>query len=155
MQICYNTAVALIFETPNFTIESADQPFVSREEGGHIRIIPKVKVEDRTKLSPEIAKELMKFSMIAGEAMKIGMNRRGIEIGRINYQDMGNWGPTLHMHLFGRAKTATKQKYGEAVYLPQKDTGFYDTFKPLSDEDIHVIKEEIENLLQTEKYKNF
>ncbi|HSA83894.1 MAG TPA: HIT domain-containing protein [Patescibacteria group bacterium] len=147
--------MALIYETPHFIIESAEQPFVSREEGGHIRIMPKVKVEDRTKLSPELAKELMKFSMIVGEAMKVGMEKCGVELGRINYQDMGNWGPTLHLHIFGRAKTAIKQKFGEAVSLPKRDTGFYDTFKPLDEKDRSIIKQEIEKLVETEKYKNF
>lgn len=153
--------MALVYESENFTIETADRPFVSREEGGHIRIWPKVKVSDRTKLSPPLAIEYMKLSMVLGEAMKSGLGRRGIDIGIINYQDMGNWGvfkpegPTLHLQVFGRAKTATKQKYGEAVYLPQRDTGFYDTFEPLNDEDIKEIREDIEKLMNTEKYKSF
>lgn len=151
----------IILETDNFIIDAPERPFVDREEGGHIRISPKVKVSDRTKLSPELAKEYIKLSMIIGEAMKNGLQKRGIDIGIMNYQDMGNWavfdpdGPTMHMHIFGRAKTATKQKYGEAVNLPKRDTGFYNGFKPLNDEDIIVIKEEIERLFETDKYKNF
>lgn len=61
----------------------------------------------------------------------------------------------MHMHIFGRAKTATKQKYGEAVLLPKKETGFYDNFKKLTDEDIAEIRKEIERLLTTDKYKDF
>jgi len=83
------------------------------------------------------------------------MKRQGIEIGRINYQDMGNWNHTLHIHIFGRATTATKQKYGEAVYLPQRSSGFYDTFKPLTEKDVIEMRTEIERLMETEKYKNF
>ena len=153
--------MALIYQTDNFTIESADQPFVSREEGGHIRIFPKIPVPDRTTLSAELAKEYMKLSMIVGEAMKVGLGKRGIDIGIINYQDMGNWrvfhpeGPTLHMHIFGRAKTATQQKYGEAVLLPQRETGFYDGFAPLDEKDIAEIRSEIERLLSTDKYRDF
>lgn len=60
-----------------------------------------------------------------------------------------------HIRIFGRAKTATKQKYGEAVQLPKKHTGFYEGFKPLDEEDIKAIYEEIEKLLQTDKYQNF
>ncbi len=151
----------IIYETDNFIIDTPEYPFVDREEGGHIRISPKVKISDRTKLSSELAKEYIKLSMIVGEAMKLGLKNSGIEIGIINYQDMGNWavfdpeGPTMHMHIFGRATTATKQKYGEAVQLPRKSTGFYDGFKPLNKEDIKSIQEEIEKLLQTDKYKNF
>lgn len=147
--------MALIFETNNFTIESSEKPFISREEGGHIHIFPKEKVEDRTKLSPELAKELMKLTMVVGEAMKIGLGRRGVDIGRINYEDLGNTAQFLHIHVFGRAKTAVKQKYGEAVSLPQRSSGFYDYFKPLDDNDRDEIKKEIERLMETDKYKNF
>lgn len=151
----------LIYETPNFYIEAAEHPFVSREEGGHIRILPKVKVPDRTALSPQLAIEYMKLSMVAGEALKIAMARRGVDIGIVNYQDMGNWrvfnpeGLLMHLHVIGRAKTATIQKYGEGVQLPRRDTGFYDNFKPLDTGDITEIKKEIERLMETDKYKSF
>lgn len=151
----------VIYETDNFIIDTPENPFIDRLEGGHIRISPKVKVSDRTKLSSDLAKEYIKLSMVTGEAMKIGLGRRGIDIGIINYQDMGNWavfnpeGPTMHMHLFGRAKTAKIQKYGEGVLLPKKDTGFYDNFQRLNDEDIAEVRIEIERLLETDKYKNF
>jgi hypothetical protein len=71
---------------------------------------------------------------------------------------MGNWsvfkpeGPTLHMQIYGRAKTATIQKYGDAVSLPHRETGFYDNFQPLDEEDIAEIKTDIESLLLTAKY---
>ena len=151
----------IIYETDNFIIDAPERPFVDRMEGGHVRISPKVKVSDRTKLSSELAKEYIKISMITGEAMKNGLQKQGIDLGIINYQDMGNWavfdseGPTMHMHIFGRAKTAAKQKYGEAVQLPGRETGFYEGFQPLNEDDINAISEEIKKLLQTEKYKNF
>jgi len=145
----------IILQTENFTIQSHEKPFVSREEGGHIVIRPILEVEDRTKLSPELAKELMKLTMVVGEAMKRGMQTRGIELGRINYLELGNWTPILHIHVIGRAKTATKQKFGEALSLPFRNTGFYDDFKPLDEEDITIIKKQIERLLLTEKYHSF
>jgi hypothetical protein len=101
----------------------------------------------------------MKLSMVVGEALKSAMTRRGIPIGIVNYQDMGNWGvfkpegPSLHMQIYGRATTATVQKYGDAVQLPHKETGFYDTFKPLDDDDVKEIKADIEALLVSGKYK--
>lgn len=153
--------MAHIYETANFLIDTQDKPFVDRAEGGHIRIMSKIKVSDRTKLNSEQAIEYMKLSMIAGEALTNVLTKQGIEIGIVNYQEMGNWsvfkpeGPTLHMHIFGRAKTAIKQKYGEAVYLPQRDSGFYDGFEPLNERDIEEIRKEIEHLLSTDKYKNF
>ena len=74
---------------------------------------------------------------------------------------MGNWrvfhpdGLLMHLHIYGRAKTATKQKYGEAVQLPKRETGFYDKFVPLDNEDIAEIKKEIGRLMKTKKYKSF
>jgi hypothetical protein len=97
--------------------------------------------------------------MVVGEALQSAMARRGVDIGIVNYQDMGNWGvfkpegPTLHMHIYGRATTATIQKYGEAVQLPRRETGFYDDFKSLDKDDIQEIKADIEKLMQSEKYR--
>lgn len=147
-----------ISATENFEIQAASRPFVDRSEGGHIYIFPIVPVRDRTLLSPALAIEYMKLSMIVGEALKSAMSRRGVDIGIVNYQDMGNWGvfkhegPTLHMHIYGRATTATIQKYGDAVQLPHRETGFYDNFKPLDVQDIQEIKADIEKLMTTVKY---
>ncbi|NIS82749.1 MAG: hypothetical protein GTO14_21695 [Anaerolineales bacterium] len=150
-----------IFETPNFIVEAANRPHVDRIDGGHIRILPKVRVRDRTALSPALAKELMKLSMIVGGAMEVALNRRGIDIGRINYQDNGNWGvfkpegPYLHLHLYGRSRSAKKQPFGEALYLPKRETGFYDDVQPLNDADILEIQKEIERLMSLDIYRDF
>lgn len=147
-----------IYETAHFYIQAASRPFIDRTEGGHIYLFPKVPVRDRTQLSPELAIEYMKLSMVIGEALKSAMTRRGVEIGIVNYQDMGNWGvfkpegPTLHMQIYGRAVTATIQKYGDAVQLPRRETGFYDNFNPLDNDDINEIKKDIESLLHSDKY---
>jgi len=149
-----------IYETENFKILAVARPFIDRNEGGHILIFPKVPVRDRTLLTPKLAIEYTKLSMIVGEALKSAMARRGVDIGIVNYQDMGNWGvfkpegPTLHMHIYGRATTATAQKYGEAVKLPYRKTGFYDSFKPLDEKDIQEIKLDIQKLIASDKYKD-
>ena len=159
--VCYNADMALIYETTNFILETREEPFVDRAEGGHIRIWSKIKISDRTKLTPQQAMEYMKLSMLAGEALTSVMQKQGIDIGIVNYQEMGNWsvfkpeGVTMHMHIFGRAKTAIKQKYGEAVSLPRRETGFYDGFEPLNENDIQEIRKEIERLLATGKYNAF
>src|SRR5258708_2332871 len=83
--------MVLIFESENFDVITPEQPHVSRSDGGHLIINPKVPVEDRTRLSREQAIELIKLTMVSGEAMKTVLTQKGIEIGRINYQDNGNW----------------------------------------------------------------
>ena len=149
-----------IFQTKNFIVETLEKPHVSRNDGGHIFISPKVRLIDRTELSPELAVELMRLTMIAGEAMSTSLTKRGVDIGRINYQDNGNWGvfkpegPELHVHLYGRAKSATTQKYGEALYFPLPETGVYDSSEPLNDGDREEIKKEIELILKREKYQD-
>jgi len=106
----------IIYETKNFIVESYEKPFVSRTDGGHIRIRMKDdSITDRTKLEPKIAIELMRLTMITGEALEKAMNNLGIPVVKINYQDMGNWAwktntkPFLHVHVFGRATNAIKQ----------------------------------------------
>lgn len=149
-----------IFQTENFIVESVEKPHISRPDGGHIKITPKARLVDRTELTPKLAIELMKLTMVAGEAMAKAMNRRGVDIGRINYQDNGNWsvfkseGPYLHIHLYGRAKSAKVNKWGDACYFPQRETGFYDSFEPLNDGDIEEIKKEIQLISKEEKYQD-
>lgn len=151
--------MAQIFETENFFVESVERPFVSREEGGHIRIMVKDEsITDRTKLTPQMAIELMRLSMIVGEAFEKAMNLLGIKVIKINYQDMGNWAwkqnrkPLLHYHIFGRVMGSIKQPFPESVYLPDRSTGFYDGFIPLHEEDCRLIRNEIEKISNEDKY---
>ena len=97
----------VILESKHFVILAPEQPHVSRRDGGHLIINPRIAVEDRTQLGREQAVELVKLTMVTGEAMRTVLTRRGIDIGRINYQDNGNWRPQLHVHLYGRARAAT------------------------------------------------
>jgi len=155
--------MAIIFETSNFIITSAEKPhvYIDRDEGGHINLKFKREVRavhDRTQLSALEAIEYIKLSMIAGEALKNAMHHRGVNVGLVNYQDMGNWsvfkpeGPQLHTQIYGRAATATIQKYGDAVQLPHIETGFYDSFQPLTKDDVEEIRLEIEKIMQRDKY---
>ena len=152
--------MSLIYQTDNFIVEAPEKPHVDRDDGGHIKISPKERLVDRQDLSPKLAVELMRLTMVVGEAMTKIMNERGVDIGRINYQDNGNWsvfkpeGPYLHIHLYGRAKSAKIHKYGQACYFPHinDQPEYYGNFKPLNQEDIEDIKKEIESLFKTLKY---
>lgn len=141
--------MALIFETANFIAESHEKPEIDRLEGGHIKISPKVEVEDRQSLTPEQAIELMRLTIVSGEAMKLAMKKISIDIGRINYQDNGNWKPSLHIHLYCRAKNAVMQRYGDPI-IP----GHKDEYHPLNNEDIQRITFEIEQLFKQEKFSD-
>lgn len=144
----------IIHESDNFIVKVPDHPHIDRADGGHLVIDPKVTVEDRTKLSPVQAKELMMLTMIFGEAMTTALKQRGIDIGRINYQDNGNWRHELHIHLYGRATSAKKQLYGQALHFPKPAKGYYEGLEPLNADDIQEIQKEADRLLKSEKYKN-
>jgi len=137
----------IIYETENFIVESHEEPEIDRLEGGHVKISPKISIEDRTKLSPEQAIELMRLTMIVGEAMIKAMAQIGVEIGRINYQDNGNWKPELHTHLYCRAKNAVMQKYGDPI-IP----GHKNEYKPLNEDDIKRINQSISEIEKQDKY---
>lgn len=73
----------------------------------------------------------------------------GVNIGRINYQDNGNWKPELHIHLYCRATDATMQKYGDPI-VP----GHRDEYKPLTEEDIKRVGEEVGMVFKEERFSD-
>lgn len=143
-----------ILQTTYFTVDTYDKPHIDRNDGGHIIISPKVPIEDRTKLSLQMAHELIELSMIIGEAMVKGMKKSNIEIGRINYQDNGNWRNVFHLHLYGRAVNAILQPYGTALQFPKTQEEFKNrhNLQPLTAEDIKNIQDEAQNILKIKKY---
>lgn len=149
----------IIYETENFVVAVPKVPHIPRTDGGHLWIRGKEKYfESRTELNPKQAIEVMRLTMLLGEAMQIGMRNRGINIDRINYQENGNWAyqkgmkPEFHIHLYGRTKDSKTQTWGEALKFPNKSTGFYDKFERFNNEDIEEIKKQIIMLEKTEKY---
>ncbi len=155
--------MATIYKSENFIVQAHEKPHVDRNDGGHIIISPKTRMTDRQNLSPKQAIELMRLTIVVGQAMTKVMNEHGVNIGRINYQENGNWGvfepkgPFLHIHLYGRAKRAKIQKYGQALYFPhiKEKPEFYEKLKPLTDKDVKDIRTEIKELLKKEKFSNF
>lgn len=154
--------MAVIYESENFVIEASEKPHVDRDDGGHIKIYPKVRIVDRQQLPPKDAVELMRLTVVVGQAMTKVMNEHGVDVGRINYQDNGNWsvfkpeGPYLHVHLYGRAKSAKTHKYGQACFFPHKKEApeYYANFKPLNEDDVKDIRNEIERLFKEEHFSD-
>jgi diadenosine tetraphosphate (Ap4A) HIT family hydrolase len=154
--------MSTIFESEYFIVEAPDKPLVDRHDGGHIIITPRNPVSDRQQLTPKQGIELMRLTMVIGEAMRTVLIAHGIDIGRINYQDNGNWsvfkpgGPQLHIHIYGRAISATKQPYGQALFFPHREEHpeCYDKLLPLTDDDISALKKMAMRLLETKKYSS-
>ena len=148
----------IVYASHNFEIIAPGHPHVARGDGGHLIINPVATVEDRTELSREKAVELMKLTMVAGAALKCVLGRQGIRLGRINYQDNGNWRHELHIHLYGRALAATIQTYGHPLSFPPTAAAFkaqMGDLEPLTNDDVAALKEEIVRLLATDKYRDF
>ncbi len=155
----------VIWETENFMVVVPKQPFISREEGGHIFILgsgDKYRYNSREDLTPSEVLEVQRLCQMICCAFKSAMKEQGIDIIRINYFEAGNWSykpdsvdvkAYYHEHIFGRTLNAKKQVFPEAPYLPSRDTGFYDDFKPITDEDIELIVEKMEKLELEDKFK--
>jgi diadenosine tetraphosphate (Ap4A) HIT family hydrolase len=154
--------MATIYRTKNFLVESPEKPHIDRGDGGHIKISPIIRLTDRQRLSPPFAIELMRLTIVVGQAMTKVMNLHGVDIGRINYQDNGNWsvfkpdGPYLHIHLYGRAQSAKIQKYGQSCFFPHREEHpeFYEKLKPLTEEDVKDIKSEIKKIFRENKFSD-
>ena len=142
--------MAVITTLKNFWIEAPDAPLVDRLDGGHVVIHPSIPVSKRQDLTYKLACELMQLTIIVGQAMEDVLKQSGIPIGRINYQDNGNWsvfspgGPLMHIHLFGRATNARIQTYGEALYFPhrEKHPAFYERNAALLPEESAAIRKQ-------------
>lgn len=149
-----------IFQSENFAVIAAQEPHIDRKDGGHIIIIPHKKVKDRQKLTPKQAIELMRLTIVVGQAMKKVMNAHEVDVERINYQDNGNWsvfkpeGPYLHIHLYGRAKSAKIQRYGQSLSFPHKEEHpeYYANLQPLTAKDLKALKDEIVAIFKEEKF---
>ncbi|MBI4738129.1 hypothetical protein HY772_00950 [Candidatus Woesearchaeota archaeon] len=143
---------AFIVDEPLF------KPHIDRKDGGHLAILPRRHTVDRNEFTSEEAEEFILLSMAVGGAMHKALPRRGIKLAIINYQQNGNWGvdrpggPHLHLHLYGRARDAKKQKHGEALYFPPKGDNFYKGFKPFNENDEKMIQTEFNSIKRDKKY---
>lgn len=158
-----------IFETKNFMVGTLLKPQHSRSNGGQIVIFPKTEVEQHYELSLDIARDFMYLSMIVGEAATTIMRRNGLVVVRGNYQENGNWAhkpgaefpPRPHLHIFLRTTDESHpnndsrfQAFPEAIFMPAKESGYYDSFEPLTEKDCQDIHDEILKLLSSEKYQS-
>lgn len=147
-----------IYETENFRVVIPENPHIPREDGGHIMIVSKNNIFSRVDMTRDEAHEFIDLSIIVGRAFKIAMNKLGINVEWINYQENGNWSfkyqkfPHFHMHIYGRVENSVTQKFSDALYFPDPETGFYDGFTCLTSEDGNEIAKQILNV--KEEFEN-
>jgi diadenosine tetraphosphate (Ap4A) HIT family hydrolase len=143
-----------VYEDKYFMVISTESPLNCCEDGGHLIMIKKEKVSDRSDMTYQEAIDFMRISMAVGRAM---YDVLGIE--RMNYEDLGNWGiddpggAKMHLHFFGRAKRQVHQIRGQHMSLYPKGHPVYEGhLKPFNDDDLHKLKSKIEEILIEPKY---
>jgi diadenosine tetraphosphate (Ap4A) HIT family hydrolase len=144
-----------VYEDKYFKVISPEFPLNCRDDGGHLILIKKEKVSDRSDMTYEEAIDFMRISMAVGKSMYEVL---GIE--RMNYEDLGNrgiddpGGAKMHLHFMGRAKEQTHQIRGQHIFLFPKDHKIYQGhLKPLSDEQVDSLRKRISEILTEPKYK--
>ncbi len=65
--MCIREEASLIYETKSLEIGYAERAHIDRSDEGHVKIIPKVRIRNRSEWSLEVAMELVKVTMAAGE----------------------------------------------------------------------------------------
>ncbi|MBZ5633122.1 MAG: hypothetical protein LAO55_08330 [Acidobacteriia bacterium] len=143
-----------VYEDRYFQVVAPELPLNCREDGGHLVVVKKKPVTDRSDLTHQEAIAFMRISMAAGKAM---YDVLGIE--RMNYEDLGNWGlddpggAKMHLHLFGRSREQIHQIRGQHIALYPKDHPIYKGhLKPLTENDLARLRARIGEILTEPKY---
>lgn len=74
-----------VYEDKYFKVINPEFPLNCRDDGGHLIMIKKEKVTDRSDMTYQEAIDFMRISMAVGKSMYEVL---GIE--RMNYEDLGN-----------------------------------------------------------------
>jgi len=143
-----------VYEDRYFQVIAPESPLNCREDGGHLVIVKKEPVTDRSDLTWQEAIAFMRISMAAGKAM---YDVLGIE--RMNYEDLGNWGlddpggARMHLHLFGRSREQIHQVRGQHMSLyPQNHPIYKGHLKALTENDLARLRAHIAQILGGAKY---
>ena len=144
-----------VYEDEYFAVIRPDSPLNCRDDGGHLVLIKKEPVCDRSDLSWQEAIDFMRLSMAVGKAMYEVL---GIE--RMNYEDLANWGldnpggPKMHLHFFGRSRQQIHQIRGHHISLFPKGHPIYQGhLKSFTAEDIQALRSKVAEILGEEKYR--
>jgi hypothetical protein len=126
-----------------------------RDDGGHLILIKKERVRDRSDMTWQEAIDFMRISMAVGKAMY-----ELLDVERMNYADLGNWGlddpgeAKMHLHFFGRAIKQIHQVRGQCLVFFPKDHPIYKGhLKRFSPKEITNLRNKIDSILENAKYK--
>ncbi|KON28153.1 hypothetical protein AC481_02635 [miscellaneous Crenarchaeota group archaeon SMTZ-80] len=133
----------ILWEDKKFKVSTPENPHIGPDEGCHIKISPKEKIE-KSWDDPELAGETFE---LATRVSKVVIQEKLADW--INIQNNGNWGLlpgrklNFHIHVYGRKKEG--KTWGKPIKLPELP----DTFKnkPLSEKDREILKIRFKELL--------
>ncbi len=144
----------VVYEDKFFAVISPEFPLNCRDDGGHLVLLKKETVYDRSEMSAEEAINFIRISMMIGKAMYEVL---GVE--RMNYEDLGNWGVDkplgshMHLHFFGRGKEQTHQIRGSHMMIyPEKHIIYMGHLQPFTEKEVNELKSEVEVISKQEKY---
>lgn len=144
-----------VYEDKYFLVIAPERPLNCRNDGGHLILIKKSPVTDRSEFTWQEAIDFMRISMAVGRAMY-----DVLKIERMNYEDLGNWGlddpggPKMHLHFFGRARRQIHQVRGQHMALFPKDHPIYSGhLKPLTVSDVRALASRLAVIFREAKYR--
>lgn len=145
----------IVYEDKYFKVVSPEYPLNCRKDGGHLVLLKKDPVKDRSDLSWQEAIDFMRITMMVGRAMY-----EILEVERMNYEDLGNWGVTkptgsdMHLHFFGRANEQLHQiRGGHMMIYPEGHKIYQGHLNPLNEEETTSLTAAIEEIAKEEKYR--
>jgi diadenosine tetraphosphate (Ap4A) HIT family hydrolase len=131
-----------VYDDKYFQVVAPEVPLNCRDDGGHLILVKKEAVTDRSDLSLQEAIDFMRITMMVGRAMY-----DVLDVERMNYEDLGNWGidepggAKMHLHFFGRSREQLCQIRGHHMFLYPKGHKMYEGhLKPLNDGDFTAAK---------------
>ena len=129
---------------------------VTRSDGGHVRLrATRPDVASIEDLNEAEINALGGAIQHLAKAMKTALTTNGVDIRRINIQYNNNWSdlyrakPSFCIHFYGRAYDSAKQPFGQSLYFPspREHEDFYKDNKPITDEDINLIRTLLSEML--------
>ena len=122
---------------------------IAKEEGGHLIVVPKRHVRERSSLSPSELLEIEFLSIVGAHVLKAVCGADWI-----NYQENGNWQlgnpekQQMHLHIYGRKRGAKIQTFGDALVFPKlEDKGGNWRHPTFTNEEIDAAKRTIEEVV--------
>lgn len=150
----------LVYRWPLCSVVIPANPSVDRENGGHLILFPHRHAIKRSDLKPDEAVALMRASMIVEQAMRDVFPLLGIDLANINICDCGNLKADepdekrhLHWHFYGRARDNKNYSHRQFLNFPPRGSDYYKNIKPLTGKDRLLLKNRIEKLEQSPRFR--